>query len=101
MRRHTLTIFKHTLSLDFHQEVELPYGARILDAQVQNGKPRLWFGFIHEHQTPAHRPQKRHFVLLPTGGNYRIADGKELRYVATLQLHGGEIMVHVYEEVDR
>ena len=76
--------------------VTLPGNAEILTVQAQYDSPELWA--LVEQDNPI---ETRVFHIFGTG--WIIPDdpsGRELRYINTYQQAGGELVFHVFEEVD-
>ena len=70
--------------------VQMPDKAEVLCVQVQNGVTCLW-----ARVTVGGPPVIRHFRVAGTGHGL----GEELgRYVGTIQLHGGSLVFHVFED---
>lgn len=77
-------------------DVPLPVGAEILSVQLQPSRhgeiPQLWAmteqGKTHEF--------KRIWVF---GTGVPITDNVELRYISTVQIHNGHLVLHFFEEI--
>jgi hypothetical protein len=82
-----MTIYKYVLTPD-HETVPLPKGARVLDAQMQDGSITLWA--LVDPQERESVP--RRFGVYATGGP---GPGVRDTHVATI-LHGGFVW-HVFE----
>lgn len=86
-------IFKYRLDLDVRsQTVTLPAFARILSVQVQHGEAQLW-----AMVQPSAAKVTRAFEIYVTGAT--VERPEDLFHLATLQLHGGSIIVHVFERI--
>jgi hypothetical protein len=88
-------IFKYPIPIQDYIELDLPVGAQILTVQVQHNVPCLWalVTLTLDETTEPHR-----FYLFGTG--HPMPDNKpklELQYVGTFQLHGGELVFHLFE----
>lgn len=84
-----MIILKYPLALEpmKMQEIDMPMGAKLLDAQLQNGNPVLWASC--PESAP---PVKRRLVLAFTGH-----PGVTGAYVATFQTSGGMLVWHLYD----
>ena len=86
-----LTVFKYQLPLGDYFKLALPKGARVLTADMQNGQPCLW-ALIN----PDNKTEKRLFRFVGTG--QMIEDSlKRLEFVATFQMEGGSLTLHIFE----
>lgn len=74
--------------------VEMPPGARVLTAQLQNGRVVLWSSVTWEHGTVPSERVRRTFVIRPTGHGYST---EPETYVATVQAIDGALVWHVFE----
>jgi hypothetical protein len=90
----TKRIFKYTIDLDKREQtVLLPEFAEVLSAQVQRGDGQIWaLVDTDEEQKP------RKFFVFVTGA--AVKNPERLRFVDTLQLHEGSIVLHVFEQVN-
>ena len=84
-----LTIHKYPLELADLQAIELPHGAEILTVQVQHDVPVLWA----KVDTTNHAA--RRLIHLVGTGNPLVDHAA--RYIATIQLHGGALVLHAFE----
>jgi hypothetical protein len=82
------TIHKYPLEVADEQDVTMPVGAVILTVQVQNNQPCLWA--LVEPDNPT---QIRTILMHGTGNPGECF----WRYIATIQLHGGKLVFHVFE----
>ena len=83
------TIYKYPLIIG-DQDIEMPKGAQILTVQVQNDMPCLW-----ALVAPSNPPELKRITVAGTGHN--IFEVDLLAYVGTFQLHGGELVFHVFQ----
>lgn len=72
--------------------VRMPKGAKILCVQVQNNAPYLW-AEVHANA----EPEERLFSVVGTGWAMTERAEDKRQYVGTFQIHGGELVFHVYE----
>jgi hypothetical protein len=87
-----LSIYKYPVPIDDYFTLELPFGARPLSVQVQNGGPQLWV-LIDPGER---RTEERRFRLAGTG--HPIEESSDfLEYISTFQLSGGALVFHVFE----
>lgn len=80
------TIYKYPLA-EFEQNIQMPQGATILAAQMQDGRITLWAAC-----DPCNESEARKFRVIGTGGD--LPDGFE--YVGTVQ--SGPYVWHVFED---
>lgn len=83
------TIYKYPIPIIDDFTLDLPGGARILDVQIQDGKPCIWA--IVDTELP---PIRRWFRLAGTG---HPLDKVHLIHVGTFQLKGGALVFHLFE----
>ena len=84
------TIHKYELVIDDRTEVRMPQGAEVLSVQCQYDKPCVWAMVDTEQPMQAHR-----FVVRGTGHPLTGAEGT---FLATVQMRGGGLVFHVFEE---
>ena len=89
-RRMDYRVWKTELKITDYQEVVAPVGCKFLTVQVQNRVPCLWFLC-----DPARPEQIYRIRMVGTG---RRIDEPFLRYIATFQYMGGELVFHVFED---
>lgn len=71
--------------------VEMPVGAKILDVQVQDGTPYLWA--LVDDLAPKERRK-----LATVGTGHPLPDEiMEGTHIGTFQLHGGTIVLHLFD----
>lgn len=90
------SIFKYTVALqraDGRVEVSMPRDAQLLDVQVQRETLCLW-----ARVAPDAEMVPRTFAVFGTGHAIDSDAFKSLAYVGTAQLHGGALVLHVFEE---
>jgi len=86
------TIHKYPLRITDTQDVPMPFGARILTAQLQNGGLSLW-ALVENGNTP--EPREVRIVGI---GNP--ADVEGFDYIATVQMGGDwQLVWHVFAEL--
>lgn len=83
-------IWKYPLKAQDLQEVQTPDGAQFIAAQVQNGQICLWA--IVEPTLPK---VWRVIRIIGTGHEF---DAMGLDHIGSVQLHGGTLVFHVFEE---
>lgn len=90
-----MTIWKFELEIKDKQSLEIPLGSVILDAQVQHGKIFLWATV-----DPLREKETRDFAVIGTGWyidtNHK-GSPVGFNHIATVQLHGGDYVFHVFE----
>jgi len=82
------TIYKYTLTSD-RTELEMPAGAKVLSVQQQYGEIQLW-----AMVDPEKAYEWRAFDVYGTGALLPDELGE---YVGTVQVGGGEIVLHVFD----
>lgn len=82
-------IHKYPLKVTDEQKVTIPYGAKILTVQVQNGTPCLWA----EVDVDQVRQTKQPVFIVGTGHPMPAA---AQQYLSTFQLEDGKLVFHVY-----
>lgn len=91
------TIWKYDLEVTDTQVLRLPRGAEFLTVQYQfqgsRGCPRLW-ALVDPEQPP------EKYTIYTFGTGHTIANAEGLSYIGTYQLMDGELVFHVFSEVD-
>ena len=88
----TKRIFKYTIDLDKReQEVVMPEFAEVLSVQLQHGNAQTW-----ALVDPDDEQKPRKFFVFVTGAF--VENSERLRFVGTIQLHGGSIVLHIFEK---
>ena len=89
------TIYKYTLDYLATPAVsiDMPEGAEILSVQLQRGELQLW-ALVEDGPGVEHVP--RTVAICTTGNDCCMAEG--LNFIGTVQLYGGEIVVHVFAD---
>ena len=72
--------------------ISMPKGAEILTVQTQAGTPFVW-ALVN----PEAENEYRYFDIFGTGHNVPVGT-EVMKYVATYQLHGGNLVFHVFEK---
>ena len=83
-----MQIWKFPLEVNDAVLVEMPFGAKVLTVQVQNGIPCLW-ALVEPRNTPDGSTK---FRIVGTGHYF---DGKG-EYIDTFQLMDGALVFHVF-----
>jgi hypothetical protein len=84
-------IWKFTLEPG-HTSVEMPVGARVLDAQPQGDVLQLWA--LVDPEAPR---TWRDFYVVGTGHELP-ETAVEWKHISTVQFKGGRLIVHVFEK---
>lgn len=84
-----MRIFKYPLVVSDRQYVTMPIGAELLTIQLQHGKPYLW-AWVDEHAVPSAQ------AIMMCGTGQPFPEGKMGKYLGTLQLDGGDFIVHTF-----
>lgn len=86
-------IWKYHLSglqtLSECQRVDMPKGAEIVSCQLQRGEIVVWAIVDDEHEL-----ESRYFFVIYTG---LPLPGNPYKYLSTLQLEDGDIVLHAFE----
>jgi hypothetical protein len=86
-------VLKYTIPRDkWVFSVDMPVTAKVLCVQVQKEVPCIW-ALVNINMPPAPRT----FRLITTGE--QLGDEFSLRYVGTVQLNGGILVLHLFEEI--
>jgi hypothetical protein len=72
-------------------ELQMPAGAKVLCVQSQKGDPQIWALCDKKADLEA-----RKFLVVGTGLEF---DPRGYSYVGTFQVHGGELVFHLFEWV--
>lgn len=97
-------IHKYQVAVEDEQRVRMPKGARILDVQAQGPFPCIWAIVDTEAEL-----EERRFAVRGTGhelddelatATIGTSGGNgHARYIGTFQLHGGNLVFHLFERV--
>ncbi len=89
-------IYKYPLSLEGRdvKEVRMPRGASVLTAQMQNGVLCLWALVPQDGAPHFGAEEDRRFLVVGTG---HTLPESPTRYLGTVQLMGGALVLHVFE----
>jgi hypothetical protein len=87
------TIHKYPLSMSDEQVIMLPFGARMLSAQMQGDNLCLWV----ELNPEADRTECRVIEIYGTGNP--MIDGVARRHISTVQ--SGPMVWHVFENIEK
>lgn len=71
--------------------IKLPLCSEVLSVQVQSGEPVLWAAVY-----PNSKLQARRFCIIATGQPY---EEEGLKYIGTFQMIGGQLVLHLFEQV--
>jgi len=86
------TIWKYSIPITDHFEIDMPKGATILYFGVQNDTPQIWV-LIDSSATT----EKRKFRLAGTG---HPIEEVELKYVGTVLMLADRLVWHLFERGD-
>lgn len=87
-----MVIYKYPIQITDRQIVEMPKQAEILCVQVQREVPCLW-ALVNLDGVMAKR------TILVYGTGHPVPDSTQQKYIGTIQLNGGSLVFHVFEEV--
>jgi len=85
------SIFKYDLKIRDDQTVKMPIGAKILSTQLQYEKICLW-----ALVDPANEMEERKIIIRGTGHHI---DEMDMKYIGTVQMVGGHLVWHVFEDL--
>lgn len=85
-----MRIWKYELGVIDEQHLFLPVDAKILTVQMQYGICCLW-ALVNEENTAK---ELRKIAIYGTGNPLPDNPGE---YIATFQMHGGDLVFHVFE----
>jgi len=88
-----LTIHKYPLPIEDEPHIVMPKGAQILSAQVQRGAPVVW-ALVN----PEEKRMSKHWFLVAGTGLPFPGDPEAARFVGTIQLEGGSLVFHVFDD---
>ena len=86
------TIWKYKLEYTLQQTIELPWGARILDVQEQDGLC-LWASIDPKEE----RKVGRHIWVIGTGWNPIYLDN--LEHISTIQQRNTALVFHIFQYI--
>lgn len=86
-----MTIWKYTLNPG-RTILEIPAGGQVLAAQVQHADLQLWV--LVDPTAPL---EVREFTVYGTGHHVADDPGRQRTYIGTVQMAGGNLIVHVFE----
>ena len=84
-----MIIWKWELEITDRQELSMPVAARLLDVQMQNGRPCLWASCDENAQRV-----QRIIDIYGTGNPMPENPGE---YIGTFQVEGGLLVFHVFD----
>lgn len=90
------TIWKYQLQAKDLQTLNLPFGSQVLTAQTQNEEICIWALVNSETK----ETEERSFEIFGTGHPVSCDMGVDRRYISTVQLHGGDLVFHVFERIN-
>ena len=85
------TIWKFNVGGLGQTTIEMPKGAEILSVQAQRGEVVMWAAVDYRAATEA-----RAFLVVGTGSVEGV-DEHTCRFIGTVQLHNGDLVLHVFE----
>lgn len=84
-------IWKYELEFDHYKEISVPKGAEILCVQVQDGAPCIW-ALVDDKE------EEESMYIMTFGTGHPIRKDITLKnHLGTYQLHGGNLIWHVFE----
>lgn len=84
-------VFKYPLPLLYDWvRIPMPRGAEPLCVQMQDGRPCMWARVDIDEPVVTH-----HFRVAGTGHDL---DDEVGRYIGTIQMHGGDLVLHVFAQ---
>ncbi len=82
-------VYKYPIPITDRFSIEMPYGHRVLSAQMQNGVPVMWAA-----GDPTLKMDRRWFYLVGTG-NPMQREARLCRFIDTIQ--DGSLVWHLWE----
>lgn len=89
-----MTIYKYPIESTDAQTVSMPKGAKILCVRTKNQAPQLW-----ALVDPLCLLEPRQIFIFGTG--HFIPKDRNLSYIGTYQIMGGQLVFHVFEELKK
>lgn len=83
-----ITIYKYPVEIDKQIIIMMPWGAKFLCIQVQNGVPCIWVQVDTDEALV-----ERKFFWYGTGNPSDMTKN----YLGTIQLHNGNLVFHLFE----
>lgn len=91
-------IWKYKFSIWDEMSIEMPKGAIIISIQIQNGQTVLW-AIVNPDEK---EKELRRFRCFPTGSEFDLLPDEDcLTFLSTIQLAGGDFVIHCFEIVKR
>jgi hypothetical protein len=90
----TKTIWKYVL-IPEKLTISIPEGATVLTAREQGNEICIWAEVYTEKPL-----ETRTFEIYGTGHNLSTGMGIDRQYIGTAVLHGGSLILHVYERLN-
>ncbi len=87
-----IRVFKYEVPIKDHFTLTLPRPAKFLAFQAQHDQPQIWALVDPENTTTI----DREFRLAGTGHPIEEIEG-DLHYRGTAQMHGGTLVLHLFE----
>lgn len=87
-------VYKFDIPLTNEFTLELPHGAQFVSAQMQKGKPKIWF---RVNNNPGIMKRTHRFCFYGTG--VEIPGYDDLNPLGTLQSENGDYAIHLFERV--
>ena len=91
-----ITIYKYEIPITDRFTLELPIGAKILTVQTRRGNTKGSIWAIVESKV---EKETRTFRLFGTGHTFDM--GENYKYINTFQTHGGCLVWHLFEELNK
>lgn len=89
-------VYKYQISLSQSNHIDMPEGANLLTLQLQNNTPTIWC--LVDDEKPM---VTRIFEIWGTGDYLRPLTHYTRTYIGTFQLHGGALVFHVFEVIEK
>ena len=83
------TIYKYELEVTDKQVFEMPYGAKPLSVDTQNGHPCMWV------QVNTNTKMFKYEVVI-VGTGHPLPNMMNLKYVGTFKMYNDKLIYHVY-----
>lgn len=89
-------IFKYPLEIEKNTLLKLPEGAEVLTCQIdeKTQRPCVW---IKQQRDQCLPEEERTFLLFGTGHDLPEEGDKNLKYISTIQMFDGDLILHLFE----
>lgn len=89
-------IWKYSIEITDIQTVMMPKDSDILSCQAQYGDPKIW-----AIGDPSLEKEDRFIEIIGTGNPAHETANVKRVFIDTFQMHGGDLVFHAFERVER